>query len=133
MLTSIDPSTLSSSLIVHVQNCSAPQIFSKWQMWPFDLCSFCSCHVFSYNSAQFLLLKRVKCPPFFVFFLFLFLFFFFINRDLYYHYITYNTFTTKLRLQKKLQLRIKIPTINTTYTATRLASRIRRLDYNHLQ
>ena len=29
--------------------------------------SFCSGHVFSYNFAYFLLLKRVKCPPFFVF------------------------------------------------------------------
>ena len=26
-----------------------------------------SCHVFSYNFAWFLLLKRMKCPPFFVF------------------------------------------------------------------
>ena len=55
------PSMLSSPSILHVQ------IFSKWQMSPFELCSCCSCHVFSCNFAQFLLLKRVKCPPFFVF------------------------------------------------------------------
>ena len=67
MLISIDPSMLSSSSIVHVQGCSAPQIFSKQQMSPFELSSCCSCHVFSYNFAQFLLLKRVTCPPFFVF------------------------------------------------------------------
>ena len=36
-------------------------------MSPFELCSFCSGHVFSYNFAYFLLLKRVKCPPFLVF------------------------------------------------------------------
>ena len=60
-------SMLSSPSIVHVQGCSAPQIFSKQQMSPFELCCFCSGHVFSYNFAYFLLLKRVKCPPFFVF------------------------------------------------------------------
>ena len=31
---------------------------------------------------------------------FLFFIFFFINRDLYYHYITYNTFTTKFKVTK---------------------------------
>ena len=36
-------------------------------MSPFELSFCCSCHVFSYFFAQFLLLKRVKCPPFFVF------------------------------------------------------------------
>ena len=36
-------------------------------MSPFELCSFCSGHVFGYNFAYFLLLKRVKCPPFLVF------------------------------------------------------------------
>ena len=42
-------------------------MFSKKQMSPLEL-SFCSSwHVFSYNFAEFLLLKRVKCPPFFVF------------------------------------------------------------------
>ena len=65
--TCLPPSMLSSSSIVHVQGCSAPQIFSKQQMSPFELSSCCSCHVFSYNFAQFLLLKRVKCLPFFVF------------------------------------------------------------------
>ena len=30
-----------------------------------------------------------------------FFFFFLINRDLYYHYITYNTFTTKFKVTKK--------------------------------
>ena len=65
--TCLPSSMLSSPSIVHVQGCSAPQIFSKQQMSPFALCSCCSCHVFSYNFAQFLLLKRVKCPPFFVF------------------------------------------------------------------
>ena len=63
--TCLPPSMLSSPSIVHVQGCSAPQIFSKQQMSPFE--SLCSCYVFSYNFAQFLLLKRVKCPPFFVF------------------------------------------------------------------
>ena len=65
--TCLPPSMLSSPSIVHVQGCSAPQIFSKQQMSPFELSSCCSCHVFSYFFAQFLLLKRVKCPPFFVF------------------------------------------------------------------
>ena len=64
MLTSIDLTMLSSPSIVHVQGCSALQIFSKQQMSPFELSSCCSCHVFSYYFAQFLLLKRVKCPPF---------------------------------------------------------------------
>ena len=63
----LPPSMLSSSSIVHVQSYSALQILSKQQMSPFKLCSCCCCHVFSYNFAQFLLLKRVKCPPFFVF------------------------------------------------------------------
>ena len=65
--TCLPPSMLSSSSIVHLQGCSAPQIFSKQQMLPFELSSCCSCHVFSYFFAQFLLLKRVKCPPFFKF------------------------------------------------------------------
>ena len=65
MLTSIDPSMFCSSSIVYVQVCPAPQIFSKQQMSPFEMSSCCSCHVFSYFFAQFLLLKRVKCPPFF--------------------------------------------------------------------
>ena len=43
MLTSIDLTMLSSPSIVHVQGCSAPQIFSKWQMSPFELSSCCSC------------------------------------------------------------------------------------------
>ena len=64
--TCLPPSILSSPSMVYVQGCSAPQIFSKQQMSPFELCSCCSCHVFSNNFAQFLLLKRVKCPPFFV-------------------------------------------------------------------
>ena len=57
-------SMLSSSSIVHVQGCSAPHIFSKQQMSPFKLSSCCFCHAFSYYFAQFLLLKRVKCPHF---------------------------------------------------------------------
>ena len=65
--TCLAPSMLSSPSIVQVQGGSAPQIFSKQQMSPFELCSCCSCHVFSHNFAQFLLLKGVKCPPFFVF------------------------------------------------------------------
>ena len=65
--TCLPPSMLSSPSIVHFQGFSASQMFSKQQMSPFELCSCCSCHVFSYNFAQFLLLKRVKCPPFFVF------------------------------------------------------------------
>ena len=62
--TCLPPSMLSSSSIVHVQGCSAPQIFSKQQMSPFELSSCCSCHVFSYYFTQFLLLKRVKCLSF---------------------------------------------------------------------
>ena len=62
--TYLPPSLLSSSSIVHVLGCSAPQIFSKQQMLSFELSSCCSCHVFSYYFVQFLLLKRVKCPPF---------------------------------------------------------------------
>ena len=46
--TCLPPSMLSSPSIVHVQGCSAPQIFSKQQMSPFELSSCCSC--------------RVKCP-----------------------------------------------------------------------
>ena len=62
--TCLPPSMVSSSSIVHVQGCSSPQIFSKQQMSRFELSSCCSCHVFGYYFAQFLLLKRVKCPPF---------------------------------------------------------------------
>ena len=65
--TCLSPSMLSSPSIVHVQGFSARQMFSKQQMSPFELCSCCSCHVFSYNFAQSLLLKRVKCLQFFVF------------------------------------------------------------------
>ena len=54
--TCLPPPMLSSSSIVHVQSCSAPQIFSKQQMSPFELSSCCSCHVFSYYFVQFLLL-----------------------------------------------------------------------------
>ena len=67
--TCLPASMLSLSSIVHVQVCPAPQIFSKQQMSPFELSSCCFCHVFSYYFAQFqlqfLLLKLVKCPPFF--------------------------------------------------------------------
>ena len=58
------PSMLSSSSIVHAQGCSATKIFFKQHLSPFELSSCCSCHVFSYYFAQFLLFKRVKCPPF---------------------------------------------------------------------
>ena len=61
--TCLPPSMLSSLSTVHVQGCSAPQIFSNQQMSPFELCSCCSCYVFSYYFTQFLPLKRVKCPP----------------------------------------------------------------------
>ena len=68
MLTSIEPSMLSSSSIVYVQVCPAPQIFSKQQMSPSELSSCCFCYVFSYYFSQFqlqfLLLKRVKCRRF---------------------------------------------------------------------
>ena len=61
-------SMLSLSSIVYVQVCPAPQIFSKQQMSPSELSSCCFCYVFSHYFAQFqlqfLLLKRVKCPPF---------------------------------------------------------------------
>ena len=62
--TCLPTSILSSSSIVHVQACSARQIFSKQQMSPFELSSCCPCHVFSYYFAYFLLRKRLKCPPF---------------------------------------------------------------------
>ena len=65
--TCLPPSMSSSPSIVHVQGCLAPQIFSKQQTSPFELCSCCSCHVFSYNFAYFPLLKRMKCQPFFLF------------------------------------------------------------------
>ena len=65
--TCLPPSMLSSPSIVHVQGFSVPQMFSKQQMSPFELCSCCSYHVFSYNFALFLLLKPVKFQPFFVF------------------------------------------------------------------
>ena len=60
--TCLPPLMLTSSSIVHIYGCSAPQIFSKQQMSPFKLSSCCSCHVFSYMYyfTQFLLLKRVK-------------------------------------------------------------------------
>ena len=53
--------------VVYVQGCSAPQILSKQQMSPFELCSCCSSHVFSYNFEQLLFLKRVRCQAFVVF------------------------------------------------------------------
>ena len=66
--TCLSASMLSLSLIVYVQVCPAPQIFSKQQTSPSELSSCCFCHVFSQYFAQFqlwfLLLKRVKCPPF---------------------------------------------------------------------
>ena len=57
MLTSIDVKFIFDSARL---GCSALQIFSFEQMSPFELCSCCCCHVFSYYFAQFLLLKRVK-------------------------------------------------------------------------
>ena len=63
-LPSLIRSMLSSSSIAHVQGCSAPQIFSKQQMSPFELSCCCSCNVFGYYFASFLLLERVKCSPF---------------------------------------------------------------------
>ena len=62
MLTSIDVKFM--HIFDSAQGCSAPQIFCKQQMSTFELFSCCSCHVFSYFFAQFLLLKRVKCRPF---------------------------------------------------------------------
>ena len=67
--TCLPASMLSSSSILYVQVCPAPKIFSKQQMSPSELSSSCFCHVVSYYFAQFqlqfLLLKRVKRPPFF--------------------------------------------------------------------
>ena len=67
--TRLPASMLRSSSIVYVQVCPAPQIFTKQQMSPSELSSRCFCPVFCYHFAQFqlqfLLLKRVKCPPFF--------------------------------------------------------------------
>ena len=54
------PSMLNSSSKVHVQGCPPPQIFSKQQMSPFELSSCCSCHIFSFYSAQFLPLEQVS-------------------------------------------------------------------------
>ena len=62
--TSLPPSMVISSSIVHVQGCSAPQIFSKQQMSPFELSSCFSRLVSIFRLYQFLLLKWLKCPPF---------------------------------------------------------------------
>ena len=66
--TCLPASMLSSSSIVYVKVCPAPQIFSKQQMSPSKLSSCCFCYVFGYYFAQFqlqfLLLKQVKCRPF---------------------------------------------------------------------
>ena len=66
--TCLRASIISSSSTVYVQVCPAPQIFSKQEMSPYES-SCCFCHVFGYYfvqfQLQFLLLKRVKCPPFF--------------------------------------------------------------------
>ena len=66
--TCLPASMLSLSSIVYVQVCPTPLIFSKQQMSPSELSSCCFCYVFSHYIAQlqlqFLLLKRVKCPPF---------------------------------------------------------------------
>ena len=59
---------LGLSSIVYDQVCPASQIFSKQQMSPSELSSCCFYYVFSHYFAQFqlqfLLLKRVKRPPF---------------------------------------------------------------------
>ena len=57
MLTSIDVKFIFDSARL---GCSALQIFSFEQMSPFELCSCCCCHVFSYNFALFLLLKLLS-------------------------------------------------------------------------
>ena len=66
--TSLPPSMLSSSSIVHIYVCPAPQISFKQQISTSELSSCCFCYVFSYYLAQFqlqfLLLKRVKCRSF---------------------------------------------------------------------
>ena len=66
--TCLPGSMLSSPSIVYLQVCPAPQIFSKQQMSRSELSSCCFSYVFSHYFAQFqlqfLLLKRVKCPPF---------------------------------------------------------------------
>ena len=65
--TSLPESMLSLSLIIYVQVCPAPQIFSKQQISPSELSSCCFCYVLSHYFAQFqlqfLLQKRVQCPP----------------------------------------------------------------------
>ena len=66
--TRLPASILSSSSIVYVQVCPAPQIFSTQDMSPSELCScYVFCYYFNQFQLQFLLLKRVKCLPFFVF------------------------------------------------------------------
>ena len=60
-------SMLSSSSKVDVQGCSAPQIFSKQQMSPFELSSCCPCHALNYYFAQFLLFETNEMSAFFVF------------------------------------------------------------------
>ena len=61
----MDPSILSSSSIVHVWVCPAPQIISKQQMSPFELSSCCSCHVFSYFFRLFLTLEMSEMSAIF--------------------------------------------------------------------
>ena len=64
MFSFIDPSMLSLSSIVQ---CTFRVVqLRKYSLnrSPFELTSCRSCHVFSYSFALFLLLKRVKCPPF---------------------------------------------------------------------
>ena len=67
--TCLPASMLSLSSIVCVQVCPAPRTFSKQQpsvalRVVFLLFLLCVSHYFAQFQLQFLLLKRVKCPPF---------------------------------------------------------------------
>ena len=67
--TCLPASMLSLSSIVYLQVCPAPQIFPNSRCRPPSCLLAVFCHIFTYYFAQFqlqfLLLKLVKCPPFF--------------------------------------------------------------------
>ena len=56
---------------------------------------------------------------------------FLIDREFYYHNITYNPFTTKFKVTKITIQELRSQRL-IHHNTTRLASRIRRLHHNHL-
>ena len=62
--TCLPPSMVSLSSIVHVQGLLSFANILQIGDVALRVVLCCSCHVFSHYFAQFLLLKRVKCPPF---------------------------------------------------------------------